>query len=1135
MGEKNRFLAVALVCLAALACASRARAAEPDAGAPGYTVLAPEPPPKAPPSVPALAPAPDPSEHTGRVIVRVDASLDDAALGDVALPPIRTVRVGEPFTPAVGRRALDEALATGRFADGRVSVTREGPGVHLIVHLVPRKLVHAAELDLHGVDLPGDEILREAEIVEGAEIVGRNLAYHRARVESWLARRGFPSPVVNVTTRPTDDPLHVVVTLDVSPGVPRTLARRVFYVVGGDTAEISEHTDRYPMKQGARVDQVALGQADSELETFLRSRGWHRAEVSHDVVLQSGFVTARIRIDAGPKYVPRFTGNEHYDADALTGALGLEQETDRSPANLAQKLKTFYMKRGFLDVEVRFELRGGQNDKLHHLVFKIVEHERVSVVARTYPCLKEDEIKGLTEGGPRTPAEVGNEIDSYLEEELPGTDLFRSPHAQGTDDLLSQIGTSKRGARPTPIDLDPGGAFSPETYERALAHVQELYRNEGFLNAIVGPAFVIRRTCDKRSPPGECVPVRLPRYPPDTCAYDAQNVPLPAEPPDATLMCVPDPAKGIECESRVIVRVPIKLGPRARLYDLGFRGPRAFAERQLADVARLQLGTPVSNLKLDDARRRILEHYKEQGYAYADVRYRVETSLDHTRARAVMEVTEGQQVIVRGIVIRGNRQTSPWVIRRRIALEVGQPFRESERRKTRERIATLGTFSSIDVELEEPYLPQRRKMVVITVVERTPGYAVPAIGFSTGEGGRVSLEFGYGNIGGDAISLTLGARLSYLPTEFIFDPAVRKTFVEKLGDPGFDTRTGVRVTAGLGFPEIGLGPLIRTQLDGLAVHDVQRDFYVTKFAVTPSLTYSPITELRFTISESLEYGDLRIYEGSGVEKYARGLVAAGRLVPQYLLLPDGKSIAVAQRFAVTWDRRDNAFDPMRGTNLIGSIEHVDAYPQDLSQEQLRKRVEAAGTVPSGESHFVRLSQTFGGYFPIIKRLRFAAQLRLGTNVQLTGDSQTYPDRQFFLGGNETMRGWALNNFIPQDVVDAIYQTKDEPECAADAQQCTKVTPATRPVKGGNLVANGKLELRIPIRGPVETVFFGDVGNLWTDPAYPFRRNRFPLRAAVGTGIRIQTPIAPIAADYGVNITREPYEDAGAFHLGIGLY
>ena len=74
--------------------------------------------------------------------------------------------------------------------------------------------------------------------------------------------------------------------------------------------------------------------------------------------------------------------------------------------------------------------------------------------------------------------------------------------------------------------------------------------------------------------------------------------------------------------------------------------------------------------------------------------------------------------------------------------------------------------------------------------------------------------------------------------------------------------------------------------------------------------------------------------------------------------------------------------------------------------------------------------------------------------------------------------------------------------------------------------------------------FVDAGNLWTDPK---RVNVLELRYAVGTGLRIATPIGPLVFDYGFNVDRvlddlfpnrdnkRYWEDIGAFHFSIGLY
>ena len=76
--------------------------------------------------------------------------------------------------------------------------------------------------------------------------------------------------------------------------------------------------------------------------------------------------------------------------------------------------------------------------------------------------------------------------------------------------------------------------------------------------------------------------------------------------------------------------------------------------------------------------------------------------------------------------------------------------------------------------------------------------------------------------------------------------------------------------------------------------------------------------------------------------------------------------------------------------------------------------------------------------------------------------------------------------------------------------------------------NPRVELRFPVQGALETVLFGDFGNIWRRATYPFDNSRFPLRASVGTGIRYQTPVGlPLALDYGINVTRHDYEDFGA--------
>jgi outer membrane protein assembly factor BamA len=332
---------------------------------------------------------------------------------------------------------------------------------------------------------------------------------------------------------------------------------------------------------------------------------------------------------------------------------------------------------------------------------------------------------------------------------------------------------------------------------------------------------------------------------------------------------------------------------------------------------------------------------------------------------------------------------------------------------------------------------------------------------------------------------------------------------------------------------------VRVGVDGILVHDLQRDFYITKLAAIPNINYRPINEVQFTLFQSFEFNNSRIFQQGSIPEYLEALAQQGvninDLVRQ-LLVPDGESYVFSQRLLFTWDRRDHAFNASRGTYFVSGIEHVDGFPinQEVNPNQPIQ--------PFVESHFFKLTQTFGGYIPLPKGLRIAALTRLGANVQLTSDSTTYPDRLFFMGGVDSMRGWLLNSFIPQDDVDRIFRDKDKPDTipnpANPSQQipnADKYTVNSRPIRGGNLMANERIELRIPIHDPFETALFGDLGNLWIDPGYPFRRGKFPIRADIGSGLRVQTPIGPLALDIGFNITKEPYEDPYAINFAIGLF
>ncbi|HVY46014.1 MAG TPA: POTRA domain-containing protein, partial [Minicystis sp.] len=1026
----------------------------------------------------------------GRPIVEISVvSLGGRWASDV---PITSVHLGDPLAPEHARLALREAVASGRVARAAVEILPDAAGVRLVVDVLPRRIVAAVRIE--GGVLESGETLDAAQLAENTEVTATLLPKIGERIRRFYAQRGFPDARVVVDTSDTDDPEKVVVAVAIESGEPRRIAQRVFVVDPKQDREIGDLKSQYKLGRGARVDEVALADADRDMTELLKQNGFFRADVRHAQRSIGTYGYVYVYLNPGPRFVPVFDGQRAFDKDQLAQALDLQKQPEWKTAELVDRLKAFYVARGFYDVEISAVERGRPADPLHYLAFSIHEHPQVKVKRRVFPCLA---------GKAFSADDLGREIDSFLEDELPGGEVFTMGDPNAIDATLGpKEGASRRAET---VDLNPHTTYAPDTYERALKHLRDLVHSKGYLNAVVGPASLVRARCSRRSPPGVCVPEAIPEPVHARCLVDATGLPLP-EPdvPDADT-CRPDPAKDVDCSPDVVLRIPVHLGPATTLYDLAFDGNAVYDEKTLANITELSLGAPVSNVELEAARLKLLDHYKNAGFAYAEVRWNIEPSPDRTRARVRFYVTERDRVIVSGFVVKGNTRTSERLILGRLELRKGQPYRQNWVRESEQQVATLGTFSSVSISLEDPDVPQRQKRVIVTVAETLPQYLEPLIGFSTGDGIRFGLEYGHHNVGGLAISIILRLQLSYIFDFMILDPHVLANY----DTLSVSERLERRDTVSLVLPEVGLGPRVSAGVDFIDVRDNQYDFGITKEAAVPSLTYRPFATVTTQLSGSVELNDVAIFDETPLEsQLTPGCQSQKYAVECLLRAPEGRTIALAQRLGATWDRRDNPFAATRGTLLAASVEHVNAFPSA-----------AADNKATIQSHFLKLSGKASGYVRLTdKGMAIAVSLAAGYNVQLDSKSKTYPDRLFFLGGVDSMRDFLADSLIPEDIAQQILHGR--------------ITVDEVPLRGGDFFINPRLELRIPVRDAVALGLFVDAGNLWVDPAVI---NVSRLRYAAGAGLRIATPIGPIALDYGINLDRRPWEDFGAFSFSIGLF
>jgi outer membrane protein assembly factor BamA len=1050
-------------------------------------------------------------EFEGKPILRVDVLVE----GERFAQPLslKQLMVGQAFSPELARRALRELIEGGRFADARIEAVPAGNGVILQFHVLPRRVV--MRIELSGAPLSSEELLRGDLLHVGDELTAPDLPRIERKAQAELARRGYPNAVVSARALDTDDPLNVVVQLDVKGGAPWSVKERWFGVwPDPDAPGMRAALAGYDVGPGDRADVEAIDAADKELEASLRARGWHRAHVTHRLEPRPSGALLRVEVQAGPLLRLQFEGNRAFDADALTDALELEESEDRDPGVLVDRLRDYYEKRGFYDADIRVEERGDKDAPVHVLAFLIRERQPVRVIRREYACLTE-----------RPPAAIASEIDSFLSE-LPGSD-FLGPV---DDNVVSSVyGPGTEGRRKAPLAESPWSYYVPEAYDKAIDHLKDLFRSQGYLAASVGPITLLRRACDPRSQPGACIPVGPRKRPPTTCRYDAIGLPLEEPTPDPALTCHPDPRRGLSCEPDAVVYLPIKLGPRTSLYEVAFEGNKLVVESELADIAALEIGKPVSQVELENARRRIADAYAERGFAFAEVEVTLDLSSDHQHGRARFIISERQPVRISRIEVRGAHTTREGLIRERIALKIGGLYRRSLARRTEELLGQLGVFSNVTVGFEDPYVPAREKVVIVRVEERKRQRVDVAPGLSTGDGVRFLFQYGYMNIGGEGIHLTIASQLGYLPDAFILEPDVRRKYDELIVRDRLERRNSIT----LQFPGIGLGPLFPAELSGIDVRDNSRDYGVTKDAAIATLYYRPSRKLAFQIGGSLERNVASIF-GTDQKGALDEYVKAHPEQRNTFRVPEGTTFVTAQRARASWDRRDKPLDATTGTLVTLGAEHVHATPTGDSANQPFDP--NASVFQATTSDFMRYDARIAGYIRLSERgLALALSLRGGVIQQLISESRTYPDRLFFLGGADTIRGFAQDSVVPEDIARQLL--------VPNTGVTGGLTIDDVVIRGGDIFINPRAELRIPITTNVQTALFVDAGNLWTSPSQiaPFR-----LRYTTGSGLRIGTPIGPLVFDYGFNVDRvldklfpsrkdqRYWESLGAFHFSIGV-
>lgn len=953
------------------------------------------------------------------------------------------IELDTPLTRKLLREAIDRLLQSGHFTDVQIDAYAAEGGVRLVVLVAPRIVVSRVEIRGNAA-LDEDAVRNALGVADHSEMNPERMQKVAADLGRAYAEKGYLRAVIDIRYRDTDDPSTKVLMVEVNEGVP-TVLRRVSFD-GEQPLDPPRLLQSVGIRRGAVLDRTDLETRIEAAEKRLRKERFFEARLGKPLVtIEHGEARVTIPSYLGPRYEVRIQDSGPLTRRDVREALQLYDH------RLTPVRRNSELPAAVVDL---YRRHGFPSARARVLRLRGKRPGTAVLQVQVEPGEQLQVISTLFFGARHfSQTFLTDQLDAYLEEDLPGNVLVAPVDSEVVDRALAGAQRAERSV-PRPLRTTPQHTYYASTYEQALAHVTELYRAEGYLSAEVGPAKL-----QKLSP-------RL-----------------------------------------ATVAIPVEEGPRTMLHDVVLTGQQTLTPRELLVAARLQRNQPFSYLAMEEARLRIIEAYQERGFMFATIEPLVRFSRDQTRAELEFKITESYPVTVDRIIVRGAERTDEGLVRRLMTLQPGALYRPSLARDSETELQSLGVFTGVAVGLEDAGLPERRKAVVVQLTERRNQFLDFSGGLSTGQGMRGGFEYGYRNLFGQAVGLTLRVYLGY--QLFFVDKQIEERF-KALTD--LDKRIERNVSLGIVIPRIRGFGRVRTSIDLVHLRDNERDFGVDKNGIGVTFTHRPIKPLAVTFGGDFENNSVDLFVEQALNDYLAGV--SDQRLRRLLRVPAGNTTLVAARTSASFDQRDNPFVPTRG--YIISVSGELARTLDPA----RKRSEASATVDTFESEFIKATASASVYAPVGGKVVLAGQARIGRIMHLTKNSRTYPNRAFFLGGVDTMRGYPQYSMVPQDIAETVA---DDPNLTSGG--IVRAADAFVLLRG---------ELRVPLYQQLGAGLFTDLGNLWAD-ASAFDPTR--LRPTVGAGLRFATPVGPIAVDYGIIARRrrslsEPF---GTLHLSIGLF
>ena len=521
----------------------------------------------------------------------------------------------------------------------------------------------------------------------------------------------------------------------------------------------------------------------------------------------------------------------------------------------------------------------------------------------------------------------------------------------------------------------------------------------------------------------------------------------------------------------IFITMPIDEGEPFDVGKIDVGGDLLVPREQLLALIATRSGERFSKTRLQNDMNRLLDVYKDKGYAYANVTPDTAVDAEKRLVDLTYVFQKGQPVTIEKIEMVGNNKTRDKVIRREMRIAEGDLYSGTGVRASKARVTALGFFDSVEIN-QKRGTTDDKMILEVSVKEKLTGTFQVGFGFAGGENFFGQAQLAQNNLLGYGHTASLSLQISSIRQLFqlsYLDPYVLDTqwtgsidlYRSQLLFSGFDrSANGGSLTAGYDFSN-----------------------------VAPWLE-----DFRLFLTYTLE--QVNVTAAVGTQDVLANQFTAGRT----------SSI----RISFNYDKRDNRLFPTNGHLESASAEFASSL---LGSQNLFQRF--------------RVIERF--YRPLVLGMVFKTNISVGY-IRAT-DPINHPvaiSEKFFEGGINSIRGYTLRSISPTLPIASVSEPNAgivEFPVGGNKELITN-WEIEFPIFG----AAGLRGVVFYDAGNVfseKENFFQSSQRGGTLPLGLFH--------STGFGVRWFSPLGPLRFEVGFPLTRRPIDDSYLFEFTIGNF